>query len=801
MNVGGGWALRLRVPLLVLIGAASLVAWWAAARLEHETSVESMVLSDDPDLISTRRMNEVFGADEFIVVAVNLGADLFTPQGLAYVDALRDRLADLPETLRASAVTDVKVARSVGRTLVVGPLAATLPETLAEARAFKAQVYRYPPLVGTLISQDGRTAAVRVDVPPPTEADREVYIRAVRGIRDLVSTPPFDRYPTYVAGAPVLRVDLAASQRADRTRFTVMAVAVMLIILILGLRSLWLTVLPLAAVQIGAVWLHGAMHLLGDRMTVVSTALAPLILVIGVAVAVHVIIGYHEHFRRLVGSSEPDGPAGQRLSGGQARAGRQDRLAVRQVKYQALTATVRQLARPCMLTSVTTMAGFLSLALSPIAPVQKFGIYAAAGVGCVFVTGLLVVPLVLSFLPPPSRRLWARIESGWLRRTLRAAGLISERRPRTIVMISTLLLGGAALGIPRLKVETQLIDYFRDGASIKTASLYVNTHLSGASPFDVTLRVSPDVLEARGGVADPELLQRIDRMQRWLASLPEVNNPIAITDALKALSRALDDDDDRYRLPATRAEAAQLLMLYRALGDPEQIDDLVADLDDEARINARLSVRGSARFVAIIDEARAQAQRIFADYPVEVHVTGVSVLYANMVEMLVDGQILSLLLACGLVSLAMIFVAGRLKLGLIAMLPNVIPVVVNLGVMGWAGISLNIATTMIGSVAIGIAVDDTIHFVTRYRRELEIRGDHREAIRVVLETTGHAILLTSLVLTSGFWVLLASSFKPTMYFGLLAGCTVVSALLADLFLTPALIHLVEARRGATPSRA
>ena len=764
------WILKLRVPMLALALVLTALGGWAYDKLEYETSVESMVLSDDPDLLANYRMKDVFGADDTVIVAVDFSTSLFTPENLDLLEQLREEIATISGVEEATALTNLKIAHFYDDALHVEEMAKEIPKTQEEADALAKEAFRHPPYIGALFSIDKRVGVVVVEVPEPDEENPDIYEDVVEGIRARVKRAPFDHLPIHLAGPPALKHDLATYQHKDRNSFTLITLVVLLVLLYLSFRSFSATLLPLIAVQVGGVWLMGWIFLIGERMSMVNNILPPLTLVIGVAITIHVIITYYEMLGRGF------------------------------AKMEALSRTISHLWLPCAMTTITTAGGFMSLSIAEVLPVRKFGLFATVGVVLMLFVGLVVVPQILSFLPTPKACQRQSLQEGFVRRMLVFISHLCETRPKTILLVSAFLLLAALSGVPKLRVETRLIEYFHKSAPIRVASDFINSHLSGASPFDITLRVDEETLDEKGGMYDPELLRRIERLQNWLKNLPEIDNPLSVTDFYKEIHRALQNDDDAfYRLPDSRAMAAQFMLLYRSSGGMEKLEKILSPSNDEARISARLKVESTSRLIELIDLTKKKTAEIFEGYPVEVHVTGTSVLYANMVVTLLRGQIASLLLAFIVISVAMVFVTRSLKLGLVAMLPNVLPVLMNLGLMGWMGISLNVATTMIGSVAIGIAVDDTIHFVTRFRREMEHTRDRKQAIARTFTTTGRAILFTSVVLVCGFWVLLASNFTPTAWFGLLSGMTVFLALLADLFLTPSLIHLIRFEKKEDPT--
>ncbi|MDP8223068.1 MAG: MMPL family transporter, partial [Candidatus Lernaella stagnicola] len=503
------------------------------------------------------------------------------------------------------------------------------------------------------------------------------------------------------------------------------------------------------------------LQLMNRSLNLVTNIIPPLVLVIGLAVIVHVLNRYEEAYRRI---------------------GRQ---------REALIEAVAHLVHPCFLTSLTTAIGFASLAISRIKPIRETGLLAAFGVMMAFVISIALAPAILSRLKPPVGRERRSPRHDAVDRVLQACARLVVRRPRLVLVVSFVTTGLAIVGMTQLTVETNLIEYFKPESRIRSSFRFLQEHISGANSLEFFLEADRD--EA---MIEPEVLRAVEALQREMEKSPRVTSTQSLADLVKLLNRALHGDDEAFfRIPDTREEVAQLLLLLSMSDDRGGLDHFTDLNYRHGRIAARMTTVPSQVLRGWLDHFNAFADETFPDY-VHAAATGEVVLYVNMERELVAGQLKGFAIAIIIIIACVVLVFWSWRVGAYSMYPNIMPVAMTLGLMGLARIPINLATCMIPSIAIGIAVDDTIHFLARFRAEYRAQQqpDIAAAIHVTLATTGRAMVITSVVLFGGFLVLLASQFQPNLYFGALTALTMVWALLADLLTVPALLVVLRPRR-------
>ena len=747
-------------------------AWWIIAAcvlitllfgtrlsgLQVKDTVEHFFLEGDASVEFFRSFLDTFESDEFFLVAFETD-DAYSDATLGLIRRLTDRLGRLDHIEQVVSLTNVQDIRAAGDDLTVEPLVPDGPLTAAQRAELPVRAAINPLIVGNVVAADGRAAAVFCRVE--RVADDSEYRKALTAhVYDLMDELIPAGTTAFAAGGPIFYTEYIHFVERDLRTFTpvtMLLLAVLMMVVYRRWRAVWL---PMLCILMALIWTLGMLELTGRSMNLVTNIIPPLILVIGLAVIVHVMNRYEEEFLRLGD------------------------------KREALIGAVAHLIQPCFLTSLTTAVGFASLAISRIKPIRETGMLAAFGVMMTFVISISIAPAILSRLAPPRLPRQTRHGRDWLDRVLAACARLVIARPKAVVVVSALLSALAVVGMTRLTVETNLIEYFAPDTRIRQAFQFLQEHISGANSLEVFVQGDNDAL------LDPAALRAIEATQREMEKSPRITSTQSLADLVKLLNRAFHGDDPAFfRIPDSREQIAQLLLLL-SMSDDRGGLDMFTDLNyAKARIAARLTTIPSPVLRALLDDLRQFVDTTFPE-SLRVAATGEVVLYVTMEKELVEGQLKGFAIALVIIIGCVMALFWSVRVGAYSIYPNIIPIIMTLGLMGLLSIPINLATCMIPSIAIGIAVDDTIHFLSRFRAEYRRRNhaDVGGAITATLATTGRAMVVTSLVLFGGFLVLLASQFQPNRYFGVLTALTMVWALAADLLTVPALLVLLKPKR-------
>jgi predicted RND superfamily exporter protein len=712
--------------------AAALVAGFGVARLHVDTNVQNVLDRRDPSWAFYETSLERFGGDEIVVVALR-GARPFDPELAGFVIELSGRLASIPGVRRVDSLATVPVVHGrADGTLELEPALSSDPaEPFAgDGTAARVRADRIAPR--SLVSDDGSVFAVNVILEDPRHPD---YERVVDAIEAAVGARP-----AWISGVPVYRRHTSERIVREVALFVPLTLVTMAGVLLAVFRSLRAVPGPLLAAGLGTWVLCGVMGALGIPLTITTMILPSVLLAVGCAYAIHLL------------AAAP----GLRGAG-------------------ALEPALAPLALPIALCGVTTAIGFASMCTVRIDAILYVGALGAVGVLAVLAAALTVTPAALSLWPLPERS--ARVCEQLRERAAPAVLRLAARRPRLVVAGWVLAFAVVGLGMTRLRVETDVTRWFEPGNPVRDSYEAIRRELSGISPMNV-------VIESHAGAAvtAPEALAAIDALAAHLRGLPKVGKAVSLADPLRQLHGGFVDDP-RQPLPAGQDLVEQYLLLLESV---PQLADLVSADRSAANVLLRLDDNGSAYLLGVA----AAAEEWWAEHGppgFSARTTGIMFEFARAADSIALGQIRGFGSAFAAVSLVLLLVLRSLRLAGVALVPNLVPVFIAFGAMGLAGISLDAATVLIGSIALGIAVDDTVHLLVGYHEGRRAGTPRAQAVEASLRQSFPAIVQTALVVALGFAVLGLSGFSFIRNLGLVTAGLMVLCLAAELNLLPAML--------------
>ncbi|HBP16336.1 MAG TPA: hypothetical protein DEA08_00905 [Planctomycetes bacterium] len=726
---------------LALVGLAAP----GLTRLEVDTRNESFFVADDPALRDYERLLERFGSDEVVFVLVEV-EDAFAEPHLGALLELGRELAALPEVRELRSPLHAPVVLERAEVIEGVRVSDEPPASSAERAEAQARVLGYAPFVGRLIDAEGSAVGFLLSLEAGLSAAPARRAALAERLESLLARGPWSRYPSAAVGTPLNQVLFARILRREMSRSLALA------LLVAALVVLWLfghpfPALPPALVIGGSlVATFGAMGQLGVPLTMVSAILLTFLVCVGTADAMHLTARYRDERR----GGEPP--------------------------RDALARALRATWWPCLLTTLTTGAGFLALGSARLAPLRDLGFAAAGGTLVAYALTFTLVPVLLP--------LWRRPPAagvGWLERGQEATLRALRRRPRAVVALGLLLTGAAALGLGRLRVDHDFLSYLDPSEPLRRDLAFVQERIGGAVAVEVVL----DAGHA-GGVAEAGFQRELFAFAEWLREVDPLVRAVEALDLPLAETHALFGDS---RGPPESDAAAAQLLLALELADPAQVAARVSTDQAESRLSVRMDVAGSARYSEVLERIEAEARRRF----VGARLSGSAYLLSRMKDHVLQTQRESFAWAFALVSLLIALIARAPALALAAALCNLAPLALVLGLMGWLGISLEVSNALLATVALGVVVDDTIHVVCELRAGAERGLSLGESLAAAYRGAGRAILFTTLLLGLCFLTYQASALSNVRTFGLLAAATFTAALLADLVLFPALLLASERR--------
>lgn len=756
-------AIAARVPLLVVALAAAAALWPASRQLSFDRSIENMFARDDPVLGPFRRLQRTFGGQE-IALAAYTDPALMSPEGLARLEALATRLGETPGVLGSFSLASWPGARA-SQWPVVGSLVGrvALPESVLEL------------CEGFVLGPDRQTAAVVVVLDP--DAPRRAVDRVPRGqtidaLRTIIETHD---PPGVLTGEPVMIRDGFLYLERDGRVLGAVSTVLLGLVIVVSFRSLRWVVAPLVVVAVTLVVTQGLLVVGGFRLTMVSSMLWAIVTVIGVATLVHVILGFREH--------------------------RADGLAPR----AALARTLDELAAPVTWACLTDAVGFGALLVSRVGPVHDFGRMMVLGsLVTLAAIGLLTPGLVL--IGPQGRAAPRPERATRLQHALRGLALVVERHPGPLAAVLVALTALTVPGLAWLDVETDFTRNFRAASPVVASYNFVETKLGGAGMLDCLIPVpeGPEAAASPGGAggADVGWLPRVARLQERLRrevvttdaaghDAPALTKVVSVVDLVEALKPAwIPMPRDPRTLAAVIAPLGERMPLFGSLYGRDPVDGRTY-LRIMLRAHERQSSTDKARIIAQVE------QLVREEFP-EAEVSGLFVLLARLIESLSRDQWLSFGLATLGIGLMLGVATRSVRLALIGLLPNALPVLMITGLMGWSGTKINLGGAMIASVSMGLAVDSSLHYLLAFQRRRRSGRNVHEALHDVQQHVGRAMVLSTLALVVGFSALAFSEFVPTVSFGILVGLTMIGGLLGNLIILPLALVLVAPRDPHPP---
>ena len=737
LQTGIDLVIRRPVWTLIAVALVTLFFSWHLPRLSFKTTVYDLVIEDLPEAKTYNDFRSLFGSDEIIRLVVKAG-DIFDPATFAKVTQLSEAVGRIKGVRRIISLPEVKKSVDLRGEWDMAKFAAIL----APVELFKRN----------LISADHQTTIITLVLD--MDADKGAVIAAVQDlIRQYGKT-----LSLYQIGIPLVSEALAHYTQQDFLRLTPVTLVVIAVLLIILFRSYHCLLLPLACVCLSMVWTFGFMALKGVPVSMLTIIVPVFLIAVGTAYCLHICSEYL------------------------------NQAAIEQQAGNAVRATFKLMTLPVTLAVITTVFGIGSLAINRIAAIKEFAEFACFGIASLLVIALTFFPAILVLLPLPKRSnqgISAILERGFDRLMQRIVTINLDHQKACLSVLGAITLI-ALLGLLLIRVETNPVAFFKAGTPVSRHFHNIYKQMSGSFPVHVVMSgPTEDYFE------NPDKVAELARFQGYLETLPGVDKTVSFADYIKLVNYASNRFDPKhYILPEDGYEMRMLINTFKSLLGNDLLEGFMSTDLRRANILMLTHIASSRRFLdtraAILNHVRSSYE-----HDLSWEVTGLGMVIAASSHLITIGQVKSLSISLVLIFAVMVALFVSSKVGLIAIIPNLFPIIVNFGLMGLLGIPLSAATSLIASVAIGLAVDDTIHYLVRYNTEFKKDLDKDRAMRETMLSVGRPMIFTSVTIGIGFSVLLFSHFQPTAVFGLLMVITMTSALAGDLFILPSLMMHVE----------
>jgi predicted RND superfamily exporter protein len=744
--------------ILVLTLLVVMTAGSGGRFIEFTNDYRVFFSEDNPELQAFEAMQNIYTkTDNVLFVIAPEQGDVFKPDTLAMVAELTELSWQIPYSTRVDSITNFQHTVAEGDDLLVGDLVDDVSTLSVDDIAYVRDVaLNEPLLVQRLISPSAHVTGINVTIQLPGKSLTEVP-EVAQFARDAAAQleAHYPNHKIYTTGLAMMNNAFGESAQHDMATLVPMMFLTIIVVLGVLLRSFSATISSVVMILFTIMFAMGLMGWLGWKLTPASASAPTIIMTMAVADTVHLLVTFLHNLRKGMAKSD------------------------------AMADSLRINLQPIFITSITTAIGFLSMNFSDVPPFHDLGNVVAMGVLFAFVLSASTLPAMMMVMP---LRVKAQAEQHNGAMVIFASVVIQHRKTLLVVM-GVLALSLIAF-LPQNKLDDQFVEYFDESVEFRQATDFSSQNLSGI----YTLQYSLEQGES-GGVSEPVFLQGVEQFSQWLRTQPEVTHVQTITDTFKRLNKNMHGDDPAfYRLPDSRELAAQYLLLYE-LSLPYGLDlnDQI-DIDKaQTRLNITVENLHTQEMLALEKRVSAWLDQNLAD----VSYTGASptLMFAHIGKRNVSSMLMGTTLALIIISFILVFALRSSRIGLISLAPNLIPAGMAFGLWGLMVGQVGMSLSVVAGMTLGIVVDDTVHFLSKYLRARREKGlDEKEAVRYAFNTVGIALWVTSLVLVMGFWVLSQSHFSLNSDMGAMAAITIAIALIMDfLFLPPLLMRLEENR--------
>jgi uncharacterized protein len=741
---------RLARLTILVISLLTLGSFYFIAQLRFDYNFEKFFPLGNPDLEYYIQYRETFENDnDYLLISLLHPPSVFDQEFLLRADTLAKKLRQIPDVVQVLSPTELKrPARTPVGWLEFPLLHLEKPEQLTNDSSRIMQDSR---LMGNFFAPNGHSIALVLKHTQMIPKDRADVLS--RNVEETIETLGFDNY--HIAGKAKAQGTYVTRLQKEFAIFLGMSLVLVIIFLSLAYRALWAVIVPLCVVMLSVIWMLAIMGMFNKPLDIMLVLMPTILFVVGMSDVVHILSKYIEELRK----------------------GRN--------KLTALKTAFREVGLATLLTSVTTAIGFLSLYTASIQPIREFGLFTAAGVFIAFLLAFSLLPAVLIFLPRPKVTFDQKYQHKWQNFLRQAYSFVFFNR-RLILLISAVLTFLSLYGISRIEINTYLLEDIPREDPLKQDFIFFDQNYGGARPFEMAVWVK----DSSASLYDPKILHELDKIEHYLNQQYDAQNLISPVFLIKSLHQAYKGGlPEQYRLPQKPETIEKLRRLLSRL-EKSQMASKVATKDQRyGRFSGRMEDIGSK-----ISLERNEELADFMEQNVNLNLigyrlTGTSLLIDKNNEYLAANMLEGLAIAFLVIALISGLLFRSLRMVLITLIPNIIPLLMVAGIMGIFGITLKLSTSIIFTIAFGIAVDDTIHFISKLRIELNKGYNIYNALKNTYYSTGKAIIITSIILSGGFMILILSAFGGTFYTGLLVSLTLVFALVIDLTLLPVLVLL------------
>lgn len=734
--------------------------------LKLDPGFKNMIMSNDPDKALNKEAKSMFGDDEIIVIALENKAGIFSLESLNKIDRISRAVLDIEGVKDVRSVTDIDNIRDENGALNVDDLIVDMPTSESEVRIIERLASRNHTYANNIISEDNTVAGINIELDPTyeDEAERGLIVEQVIKLVELEQA----RGPEtiYITGFPVASYFGSKYMLEDMLLFAIVCGFIIVGLMWLIYRNIVGIVATMFVSMLGVLGVYGLMALLGIKVSMPLSSMMIFVMALGMEYSLYVAYAYVE---KVYSNDDP-----------------KNALSNHKKTLKGALADVRG---PVLISVITTAVAFLSMWSNPVPELAKMGLFLGFGAVLVGLAAITVIPAFISryhFSLDPKKK-----PNPFVSQAMDKIARSTTASPKKHLFIMLVIVGLAMTGWSKLSHDTNAMEYFKEDASVRIGDEFVTKHLGGTTFLQAVIETTQnDTFKV------PSNLKKLEKIQLFTETLPHVTKTFSHADNIKLINLAMNDDDSEYfSIPDNQ----DLISQYLLLTDIEDFHWVVDEDHRNASVLIRLDTKSAATLKDIERKVEDRLQTLFPEF--KTNVVGTNLLVHRAFDEMATSMLISLGQALIAIWFVLIFVFKSIRLASLAIISNAIPVALIYAILGWLGKPLDPPAAVTGAIALGIAIDDTVHFFKTWQRQMELNGqDSKLAVRETLSKIGRPMVLSTLVMGFGFAVMLLSQYGTLVWMAVMLCAAAVSALIADLFVTPAILSLVPGEKKAASTQ-
>ncbi|QCK13606.1 hypothetical protein DCC35_01970 [Mangrovivirga cuniculi] len=753
--------LKFRVILIAIIAVITGFMAFKAKDLEVSYDFAKIVPPSDSLMINYQAFKKQFGEDANLLVLGMKDSSVYELENFQNLYYLTNELENLEGVNNVLSLASMQILEknTSERRFDPKPIFKSVPETDEELDSLLSVAADQRFYTGQIINPSNGSTVLLLSL------DSEIINsdKRLRLINDIeLAAEKFSEVSDidiHYAGIPFIRSVMSAKVQKELNKFLILSGVVTALILFFFFRSFSAVFFPMIVIGVMVIWVMGTTHLLGYKMTLLTGLLPPIIVVIGVPNCIYLLNRYHQEV---------------------ANHGNQ---------VLALSRMIRKIGLVALVTNFTTAVGFVVLAFNDITILKEFGIVAGINIMMTYVVSIILIPSVFSFLPAPKSRHLKHLDFKLVGKSIKILDLLVHRHRYAVFVVTGALLAIFIYGATKVESVSYMVDDIPEDSKIKKDLAFFENNFSGVMPLEVYIDTKKEQ-----GIRSLSVLRRVEQFEDTLTSLQDLSGPVSMVSFIKAVRSAYyNNSPSQYRLPSGREQAFIYSYLRNAESSNELVESFIDSTGQKMRVSLKMADIGSNKMDSLVENVIVPAKNeIFEGSDIDVSLTGTTLLFIKGNKYLIENLRQSLVLAFIIISIIMAILFANVRMIIISLIPNFIPLIITAGIMGYAGIPLKPSTALIFSIAFGISVDDSIHFLAKYRQALFNSNFFVPiAISKSLKEVGQSMIYTSIVLFFGFVIFAFSEFGGTVALGILTSLTLLVAMITNLVVLPALLMVFD----------